>query len=95
MNRREIVDRLGARPGTSKLVGTEAVVGLLKRATEALRNEGEVNILALATVGVRKRPAHSGRNPRTGERVSIALSILQIFKAGKTLKDAVSRGGLS
>ena len=36
--------------------------------------------------------ARTGRNPRTGEAVSIAPSTSSTFKAGKTLKDAVKAG---
>ena len=34
----------------------------------------------------------TGRNPRTGEAVSISASTLPTFKAGKTLKDTVNGG---
>ena len=44
------------------------------------------------TFGTRSRPARTGRNPRTGEAVSIPASTLPTFKAGKTLKDAVNGG---
>ena len=42
--------------------------------------------------GTRSRPARTGRNPGTGEAVSISESKLPTFKAGKTLKDTVNAG---
>ena len=38
---------------------------------------------------VRERAARQGRNPQTGEAISIAASKVPAFKAGKALKDAV------
>ena len=38
---------------------------------------------------VRVRAARQGRNPQTGETISIAASKVPAFKAGKALKDAV------
>jgi len=39
---------------------------------------------------VRKRAARSGRNPRTGDIISIPASNLPAFKPGKALRDAVN-----
>ena len=40
---------------------------------------------------VKKRAAHTGRNPRTKEPIEIPASAMPVFKAGKALKDAVSK----
>jgi DNA-binding protein HU-beta len=41
------------------------------------------------TFEVRERPAHKGRNPRTGEELQIAASKIPVFKPGASLKAAV------
>jgi len=38
---------------------------------------------------VKEGPAREGRNPATGETITIAASKAPAFKAGKALKDAV------
>ena len=92
MNKAEMADRLAARTGLSKSVANEAVDSVFAAIGEALANGGEVRIVGFGTFGTRSRPARTGRNPRTGEAVSIAASTSPTFKAGKTLKDAVNAG---
>ena len=92
MNKAEATDRLAARTGLSKAVAREAVDGLFAVIGEALANGEEVRIAGFGTFGTRSRPARTGRNPRTGEAVSISASTSPTFKAGKTLKDVVNAG---
>ncbi len=92
MNKAVMADRLAARTGLSKSVAKEAVDGVFAAIGEALANGEEVRIAGFGTFGIRSRPARTGRNPRTGEAVSISASTLPTFKAGKTLKDAVKAG---
>ncbi|MCY4560547.1 MAG: HU family DNA-binding protein [Chloroflexi bacterium] len=51
--------------------------------------------VGVATFVTRSRSAPTGRNPRTGEAVSISESTSPTFRAGKTLKDAVNAGARS
>ena len=92
MNKAEIADRLAARTGLSKGAVRDAVDGVFATIGEALANGEEVRLPGFATFGTRSRPARNGRNPRTGEAVSISASTSPTFKAGKTLRDAVNAG---
>ena len=92
MSKAEMADRLAARAGLSKAVAREAVDGLFAVIGEALANGEEVRIAGFGTFGTRSRSARTGRNPGTGEAVSISASTSPTFKAGKTLKDAVNAG---
>ena len=92
MNKAEAADRLAARAGLSKAAARGAVDGLFAVIGEALANGEEVRIAGFGTFGTRNRPARTGRNPRTGEAVSISASTSPTFKAGKTLKDVVNEG---
>ncbi len=49
-----------------------------------------MNLVGFGTFSVGARAARSGRNPRTGETITIAASKTPKFKAGKGLKDAVN-----
>ena len=64
-----------------------AVLGVI---TEGLARGESVSIAGFGTFSVKDRPARQGRNPRTGEAISIAASKVPSFKAGKGLRDAVS-----
>ena len=90
MNKTEMADLLAARTGLSMAVAREAVNGVFTAIGDALANGEEVRIAGFGTFGTRSRPARTGRNPRTGEAVSISASTSPTFKAGKTLKDAVN-----
>ena len=58
--------------------------------TDALKAEDKVQIVGFGSFEVKKKAAHMGRNPRTGETMKIAASKNPTFKAGKALKDAVA-----
>ncbi|MBR0063501.1 MAG: HU family DNA-binding protein, partial [Oscillospiraceae bacterium] len=46
--------------------------------------------VGFGTFEVKERPARTGRNPRTGEDITIEASKNPVFKAGKALKDTVN-----
>ena len=92
MNKAEMADRLAARTGLSKLAARKTVDGVFAVIGDALADGEEVRIAGFGTFGTRSRPARTGRNPRTGEAVSISASTSPTFKAGKSLKDAVNAG---
>ena len=92
MNKTEMTDRLAARTGLSKGAARDVVDGVFAIIGETLADGEEVRLLGFGTFGTRSRPAHTGRNPRTGEAVAISASTSPTFKAGKTLKDTVNAG---
>src|SRR3546814_3504753 len=68
----------------------KAVEAVFDAITGALKKGGEVRLVGFGTFAVSKRKASTGRNPRTGETMTIAASNQPTFKAGKALKDAVN-----
>ena len=90
MSKVEMAHRLADRTGLSKSVAKEAVDGIFADIGDALANGEEMRIAGFGSFGTRSRPARTGRNPRTGEAVSISASTSPTFKAGKTLKDVVN-----
>ena len=66
--------------------------GVFEAIGEALANGEEVRLAGFGTFGARSRAARTGRNPQTGEVLSIPASKTPSFKAGKALKDAVNDG---
>ena len=92
MNKAEMAGRLATRTGLSNTVAKEAVDGVFAAIGDALANGQEVRITGFGTFGTRSRAARTGRNPRTGEAISVSAATSPTFKAGKTLKDAVKAG---
>ncbi|MBQ9437180.1 MAG: HU family DNA-binding protein, partial [Lachnospiraceae bacterium] len=58
--------------------------------SEELKKHEKVQIIGFGTFQTTERAARTGRNPRTGEELNIPASITPVFKAGKTLKEAVN-----
>jgi len=54
----------------------------------ALSGGDKVSIPGFGTFEIRERGERSGRNPQTGEAITISAGKKPVFKAGKTLKDA-------
>ena len=65
----------------------DAVINYIKG---SLANGESVGIIGFGTFEVRERAAREGRNPQTGDTISIAAKKVPAFKAGKGLRDSVA-----
>lgn len=90
MNKAELIDIVAEEADISKAAATRAVDAITDAITDALKNDDQVTIVGFGTFSVRERAARSGRNPRTGETITIQASKIPGFKPGKALKDAVN-----
>ena len=61
-----------------------------KELTKELKKEEKVQLVGFGTFEVSKRAARTGKNPQTGEPMTISACNAPKFKAGKALKDAVN-----
>ena len=69
----------------------ERVVGvILDSMTEALEKGGRVELRGFGAFSVRARPARAGRNPRTGDTVSVKAKRVPFFKSGKELRERLN-----
>ena len=91
MNKTELIAAVAEKSGLSKKDSEAAVVATIAAITDALKAEDKVQIVGFGSFEVKKKAAHMGRNPRTGETMEIAASRMPAFKASKTLKDAISK----
>ena len=92
MNKADIAGRLAGRTGLGKAQAASAVEAMFAAIGEALAEGEDVRVAGFGTFAVKSRPARAGRNPRTGEAVSIPASTVPSFKAAKALRDAVNGG---
>ncbi|MGB0694710.1 MAG: HU family DNA-binding protein [Rhodospirillaceae bacterium] len=90
MNKNDLIAAVAESSGLSKTDATKAVDGVFAAITDALKAGEEVRLVGFGTFAVSERAASEGRNPRTGEKITIAASKQPKFKAGKGLKDAVN-----
>lgn len=77
-----------AKCGTKKQAQA-AVEAVFAAVTKSLSRGEEVTVTGFGTFRTKKAAARSGRNPKTGESLTIPASIRVKFKAGKALKEAV------
>ena len=90
MTKAELVDKIAEKkPGLTRK-DVEAVVNtVLDSIKDALSNEDKVEIRGFGSFRIRHRRAKTGRNPKTGETVSVPLKKVPFFKAGKEMREMV------
>lgn len=69
----------------------KAVKAFTDAVAEELAKGGKVQLVGFGNFEVSERPAREGRNPRTGETMTIAASKTPKFKPGKALKDEINK----
>ena len=87
MNRVELVAAIAEKAGLSKKDSDAALKAFVDAVAEELKKGGKVQLVGFGTFEVSERGAREGRNPQTGETMTIAASKAPKFKAGKALKD--------
>ena len=91
MNKTELIAAVAEKSGMSKK-DTEAVVNAtVETLTDAMVKGDRVHLSGFGIFETKKRDARVGRNPRTKEAIQIPATTLPVFKASKTLKDAVAK----
>ena len=91
MTKAELVGAVSEKVGISKKDSDKAVAAVLEVITETLVSGEKVSLVGFGTFEVKDRAARKGINPRTKEAMMIEASKLPSFKAGKALKEAVSK----
>ena len=90
MNKTELVAAMAEQAGLSKKDAEAALKAFTDVVAEELKANGKVQLVGFGTFEVSERAAREGRNPQTGETMTIAASKAPKFKAGKALKDLVN-----
>lgn len=90
MNKNDLIAAVSDSADLSKADASKAVDAVFDSVATALKGGATVRLVGFGTFSVTQRAASQGRNPRTGEPISIPASNQPKFKAGKGLKDAVN-----
>ena len=89
MNKMELISSVAEHTDISRAKATEVIDAVFGAIEEALKRKEEVRLVGFGTFATAVRKEGTGRNPRTGESMTIAASTTVRFKAGKALKDSV------
>ncbi|HEX6990202.1 MAG TPA: HU family DNA-binding protein [Bacillota bacterium] len=89
MNKAELINRVAEKTGLTKKETEKAVNAVVETIEQALATGEKVSLVGFGTFEVRSRRARTGRNPQTGESISIPASKVPAFRPGKALKERV------
>lgn len=90
MNKTELITAMSEQAGLSKKDTEAALKAFIEVVSGEMEKGGKVQLVGFGTFDVSERAAREGRNPKTGEAMSIPASKVPKFKAGKALKDTVN-----
>ena len=92
MNKSELLVSISEKSGLKKSESEKALNAMIETITETLAKGEKVQLVGFGTFETRDRKAREGRNPRKPDAViKIPASKAPVFKAGKTLKEAVNK----
>ncbi|MBI5419733.1 MAG: integration host factor subunit beta [Deltaproteobacteria bacterium] len=91
MTKSDLVQKLSEHVTTLTKKECEAIVDtVFDHMKDALQRGEKIEIRGFGSFTVRVRRAKEGRNPKTGEKVSIPEKRIPFFKVGKELRELVN-----
>lgn len=91
MIKSELVQKIAeANPHLYQRDVEHIVNAILDEITEALARGDRVELRGFGAFSVKNRPARTGRNPRTGERVEVTQKSVPFFKTGKEMRERLN-----
>lgn len=91
MNKNELISAVAKKSGLTKADSARAIDSFIASVSDSLGKNQEVRLVGFGTFAVAQRKATEGRNPRTGEKIKIPAKKSPKFRAGKALKEKVSK----
>lgn len=89
MNKTELIDRIAAGSDLSKAAAKKALDATTEAIKAALVAGDKVQLVGFGTFSVNERPARTGINPATKQKINIPAKKVAKFKAGAELNDAI------
>jgi DNA-binding protein HU-beta len=90
LNKADLIEQIAQAAEISKSAAERSIDALVSAVKSSLRKDEALTLVGFGTFYAAKRKARTGRNPRTGEALSIQAARLPKFRAGKALKDAIN-----
>lgn len=90
MNKTDLVKAVAQKADMTQKDAEKAINAVFASIEEALASDDKVQIIGFGTFEVKVREERKGRNPQTGNEITIPASKNPVFKAGKGLKDTVN-----
>ena len=90
MNKHELIEAVAARTGESKASAGAAIDAIIEAITAAVTRGENVQLVGFGSFSTGARAERAGRNPSTGETITIPAAKTVKFTAGKAFKDVVN-----
>jgi len=90
MNKAELIEAIADAASLTKADAGRALDGMVNAVTDALKKGDTVSLVGFGSFAVKERAERQGRNPQTGNSITIKAAKIPSFKPGKALKDAVN-----
>ncbi len=90
MTKADLVDMIYERVRCSKREAGEVVEAVFAIIRDSLRQGDKVKISGFGTFAVNQKHARRGRNPQTGEPITIDSRRVLTFKPGQVLRERVA-----
>ena len=89
MNKAELITAVAQAADINKADAERVITAFADTVQAVLKNGDSVTLVGFGTFAAGQRAEREGRNPATGEAITIAAAKTVKFKAGKTLKDSI------
>jgi integration host factor subunit beta len=90
MNKKDLISLLAEQNGLSNVESARIVDSFFNAMTDALVRGQRVEVRGLCTFQVKSYKGYKGRNPMTGDPVTVKPKRLPFFKPGTDLKERVN-----
>ena len=90
MNKSELINAIAEQSNLSKADAGRSLDALIKTIETTLKAGESISLVGFGTFAVKERVERTGRNPQSGQEITIAAAKVPSFKPGKGLKDAVN-----
>lgn len=90
MNKQELIQAVANKSGLTQKDVKTTLDATLAVITSTLAKGDEINLVGFGSFSVKTQKERTGRNPKTGEKLTIPAKKVPSFKAGKGLKEAVN-----
>ena len=90
MNKAELIQHIATTAGINKTQARAALQAFETAVIDSLANGETFELTGYGTFKITERAERQGRNPKTGETLTIPATKSPTFKAGKAFKDAVN-----
>ena len=89
MNKAELIDAIASKANLSKADAKKALDAFVDTTSEALKGGDRVALVGFGSFSINERGARTGRNPQTGQPITIQAKKVVKFKAGSDLASSV------